>query len=76
LCRRETVKRIGYAAVGIFEDDLGLVDIMPLHEIETELEEDRHCIGVFDAFGDGLDIAVLRTFDDRRNSTLHGLVGD
>ena len=48
---------------------------MTLHEIESELEQDRHRVGVFDTLGNRLYVAFRRTGDDIAHARLHLRIG-
>ena len=48
------------AGVLIFEHDFGLVNIMSLHVVETELKQHGHRVCILNAFGNGFDIAFGR----------------
>ena len=71
---RQIIESSRDAAVPVLQDDFRLVDIMSLHEVESELKQDRHGVGIFDAFRDGLDIALASGFDDLADCRLHGVV--
>ena len=56
---RQIVERIGTPLSVSSKDDLGLMHIMPLHEVEPELEQDGHGVRILDALGDRLDVALV-----------------
>ena len=72
---RQVVERIDYASISVCENDFGLMNIMPLHEVESELEQDGHRVRILDALGNRFDLALVGGFDDLADRTLHRLVG-
>ena len=45
--------------VRFLQHHFGFINIMALHEVEPELEQYGHRIGVLDAFGNRLDISFF-----------------
>ena len=45
---------------GFLQHNFGFMHVVALHEVHAELEQYRHFIGVLNAFGNGLDLALLR----------------
>ena len=71
---REVVERISYAAVRVLQYDLGLMDIMSLHEVETQLKQYGHRVRALNSLRNRLDVSFLRSLDNLADGRLHCLV--
>ena len=53
------------------QHDFWFVNVVSLHEMKTELEEDRHGIRILHAFRNRLDAPLARCGDDFTDRVLH-----